>query len=167
MANPPTRHHTHHLTVEPPAPPPGYLVVRDHTGVRLVPKGDMSEAPSSIDVPPSPYVVQAPQLAQTTTVVTGSHLERARSFTHSTIPLATLAGVLGVIAAVAGAGAPLLSLAVLAWFFGAFTVAWVVAWVAHLLVSPDGNALVGQLLLYRLLRFEQRERYRRYRREER
>ena len=72
-----------------------------------------------------------------------------------------------VIAAVAGAQAPLLSLAVLAWFFGAFTAAWVIAWVAHLLFSPDGNALMGQLLLYRLLRFEQRERHRRYRKEER
>ena len=71
------------------------------------------------------------------------------------LPVAIVAGILAVVAAVGLFGVPFLSWTALLWFFTLFCVTWMAGFGLHTWVSPDGTALTMVLLHYRLLRNEQ------------
>ena len=115
--------------------------------VEVLPPATMPEAPS----------VQALSRAQT--VVTGSHQDRARAFSHVTGRLALAMGILSVIVGVVGFGVPVLSLAVLAWFGSAYTAVWFAAFVINAFVSAEGAAWLHVWSAWRWLGREQQHRH--------
>ncbi len=118
--------------------------------------------PRRVDIlPPEVHAVDMPTPALVRSEVRGSHLDRAMGFRHAMMPVATVAGVLGTIAAVALFGVPLLSFAALLWFFTVFCLTWLTGFGLHTFVSPDGAAVLQVLLMFRLLRAEQQARLRR------
>lgn len=130
--------------VAPGAPPPTAIV------------------PRRVDIlPPEVHTVDMPTPAQVRSVVTGSHLDRAMGFRHAMMPVAGLAGLLGAIAAVSLFGVPWLSFALLLWFFTTFCVTWLLGYILHTFVSPDGAAVLQVLGMYRLLSREQKARLKR------
>jgi hypothetical protein len=93
-----------------------------------------------------------------------TYTDRARGHLLSTAPLSVTVAAGAVVVAVAGFGAPLLSVGALLAMMGGFLVTWLTAWILHTLTSPDGVALTQSMMGYRLLREEQKERHRRMRR---
>ena len=94
--------------------------------------------------------------------VEGSYTDRAKGFSISTWQLSAVTG-LGAWIVAGLSGAPMFALAGLAWLFGGFFVVWLLAYLAHVLVSPEGAELFRAAGEYRLLREEQKERHRRMR----
>lgn len=119
--------------------------------------------------PPRPVIVDAdplpmlPTAARVQTEIHTSHVDRAKGFQVATVPVAVAAGAGALIVAVAGWSVPALSLVGLLIFWAAFLAWWVLGWLIHNIVSPDGIALVHTLLGWSYLKREQRERHRRYR----
>ena len=107
------------------------------------------------DIMPPIHQVDTPTPVRTAAAVSGDYRNRAEGFRVAMTPVAIVAGVLAVTAAVGLAGVPFLSFATMLWFFTAFCVTWLVGFVLHTWVSPDGTALTMVLLHYRLLRNEQ------------
>jgi predicted ferric reductase len=75
-----------------------------------------------------------------------------------TTPLATVAGVLALVAGVGLAGVPLLSWSALLWFWTSFALVWLASFALHTFTGADGIALVHTLQMWRYLRTEQRAR---------
>jgi hypothetical protein len=91
------------------------------------------------------------------------HVDRAKGFSIATGPLAAATGVVVALIGISAYGVPVLSVAALLLALAGFTVAWLVAYIAHTLISPDGSLFVHTVLMFQLLRREQTERHRRYR----
>lgn len=89
----------------------------------------------------------------------GDYTDRGRGFLLTTTPLAAVGGLLGVIAGVALAGAPLLSLAALAWFWGVFALTWLAAFAIHTVTGPDGVSLTHVLKAWGHVRAEREFRH--------
>ena len=89
----------------------------------------------------------------------GSYSDRGRAFVLVTSPLSLVGGVLGIIAGIAVASVPLLSLAALAWFFSMFALVWFAAFVIYVASSQDGISLVRELLTWRHVQAERRFRH--------
>lgn len=104
---------------------------------------------------PQEVILRAPVEPEAVAV---SETDRAIAFNISTAGLAAIVGVGGLLLAVVGWKVPLLSVTALAIFFGVAAVIWFGAWLFHSAASPDGIGLIGVLLQYRLLRYEQRAR---------
>ena len=113
---------------------------------------------------PLPYVEVLPperrsQLpVQTVQEVHTSHEDRAKGFNRTTIPLAGVAGVVALLAALSLFGVPWLSWSALLILFATFAVVWLVAYTWFSLASPDGTTVMSILLSYRFQRHEQRAR---------
>ena len=104
---------------------------------------------------PQEVILRAPVEPESVAV---SETDRAVAFNISTAGLAVIVGIGGLLLAVVGWQVPLLSVSALAIFFGLAAVIWFGAWMFHNAASPDGIGLIGVLLQYRLLRYEQRAR---------
>lgn len=145
-----------------PLPPPGYLAATSRGVTRYIPRDDQpaQRRPPALvgDVLPPMHQVDTPMPVRTQAVVTGDYRNRAEGFRIAMLPVAVVAGVLAVVAAVGLAGVPFLSFATLLWFFTAFCLTWLIGFGMHQWISPDGTALTAVLLHYRLLRAEQRAR---------
>lgn len=89
--------------------------------------------------------------------------DRAKGFQIATFPVAVAFGMGALILAVVGWAVPVISLAGVLVFWLAFLAWWVLGWLIHNIVSPDGVALIHALLGWRLLYREQAERHKRYR----
>lgn len=107
---------------------------------------------------PQEVILRAPVEPES---VASSETDRAVAFNISTAGLAAIVGVGGLLVAVVGWQVPLLSVTALAIFFGLAALIWAGAWLFHSAASPDGIGLIGVLLQYRLLRYEQRARHER------
>ncbi len=141
-----------------PLPPPGYLAATSRGVTRYIPRDDQPQPRRPAlqgDVLPPEHQVNAPMPVRTAATVTGDYKNRAEGFRIAMLPVAIVAGVLAVTAAVGLAGVPFLSFTALLWFFTAFCLTWLIGFVLHTWVSPDGTALTMVLLHYRLLRAEQ------------
>lgn len=108
----------------------------------------------AIHLPAAPQMILMP---------TANYTDRARGFALSTTPLAGATGVVVVLLGVSAFGVPFLSVAALLLALGGFTGAWLVAYVAHTMISPDGTLFVHTMMAWGYLRVEQRERIHRYR----
>lgn len=138
----------HNNFVSPPAPAP------------IVPR--------RVDIlPPEVHAVDMPMPATVQSVTRGSHLDRALGFRAAMLPVAVVAGVLGIVAAVGLFSVPLLSFTALMWFFTLFCLTWLGGFALHTFVSADGAALFQVAGMYRILSREQKARLRRMEREDR
>ena len=111
--------------------------------------------PLQVDILPPAHQVDAPMPARTVATLTGDYKNRAEGFRIAMLPVAIVAGILAVVAAVGLFSVPFLSWTALMWFFTLFCVTWLGGFVMHQWVSPDGTALTMVWLHYRLLRAEQ------------
>lgn len=105
---------------------------------------------------------QLPAAPQTTIMPHATYHDRARGFGLATAPLA---GVVGIVAALIGISAfsvPILSVGALLLVLAGFAATWLVAYVGHLFISPDGALFLHVLLTWRYLGREQKERIKRY-----
>lgn len=139
-------------------PPPGYLAATSRGVTRYVPRDDAPppRRPTLTgDVLPPAHQVDTPVPVRTAATITGDYKNRAEGFRVAMTPVAIVAGVLAVTAAVGLAGVPFLSFATMLWFFTAFCLTWLIGYALHTWVSPDGTALTMVLLHYKLLRNEQ------------
>ncbi len=140
-----------------PLPPPGYLAATSRGITRYIPRDDPQprRQPLQVDILPPAHQVDTPMPVRTVATLTGDYRNRAEGFRIAMLPVAVVAGVLAVVAAVGLAGVPFLSFTALLWFFTAFCLTWLIGFGMHTWVSPDGTALTMVLLHYRLLRNEQ------------
>lgn len=90
---------------------------------------------------------------------TGSYTDRALGFALVVTVLGVALGSLGVVIAVAAWGVPWLSVPALAWFGSLFAATWLVAYVVHVLISPEGAAWIHVLRGWRWIDEEQRHRH--------
>jgi hypothetical protein len=105
---------------------------------------------------------QLPAPPQTVLLPTANYTDRAKGFSLATAPLAAATGFVVLLIGITAFGVPALSVAALLLALAGFTAAWLVAYIAHTLISPDGATFFHVLLAWRFLRAEQRERHRRY-----
>jgi hypothetical protein len=108
---------------------------------------------SPTDLPPAPVVEPMPY---------SGHLDKARGFILSTVPLAGATGLVVLLIAISAFGVPVLSVMALLVALGGFTVAWLIAYTLHVWVSPDGALLLHVISAWSYLKAEQRERIKRY-----
>lgn len=116
-------------------------------------------------LPPEAHEVMPALPVQTVQKLTTSAVDRAKGFTIVSIPLAAMAGFVAFLVAVGLFSVPVLSGAALVILFGTFAGVWLIAWIWHQSASPDGVTLWQVILHYRLLRYEQRARLERMRKE--
>lgn len=124
--------------------------------------------PRRVDIlPPETHAIDMPVPATATSITKGSHLDRALGFRAAMMPVAGVAGLLGAIAAVALFGVPVLSFALLMWFFTVFCATWLLGYALHTFISADGATVLQVLGMYRILSREQKARLRRMERDDR
>lgn len=115
--------------------------------------------PAVIDDAPIVSPIQT-QVVRSSSHVEGSWSDRARAFNISTLNLSIVTGILFTIAAIVfGASLSLFVLAL--YFFGGFTVAWLIAYLLHTAISSEGAQLYEVARMWNFLDREQRERHRR------
>lgn len=105
---------------------------------------------------------ELPAPPQTVLLPTANYTDRAKGFGLATAPLAAATGVVVLLSGITAFGVPALSVAALLLALAGFTAAWLAAYIAHTLISPDGTAFFHTILAWKYLRAEQRERHRRY-----
>lgn len=88
-------------------------------------------------------------------------LDGARAFNKITIPLAIVFGMAVASITATASDTPLWSLAALSLFFGGTVIAWLVAFIIHMFLSPYGHLWLQALLTYRYLRYDQINRQKR------
>jgi hypothetical protein len=118
-------------------------------------------APIVVEVETSPAMLPPPP--QNVLMPRAGYEDRARGFGIATAPLAGVVGFVVALVAIVGWSVPIASLATLLAALGGFAGTWLVAYIAHVLISPDGALFAHTVLMWRYLRREQAERHRRYR----
>lgn len=109
------------------------------------------------------YTQLAPHApAQAEVLLRTTYRDRADGFIRATTPLAVVTGAITLVGAVTLFATPLLSFAALLWFFTGFALVWLVAYLGHLFVSPDGSSWLHTLMLWRVVQREQRFRHERF-----
>lgn len=117
------------------------------------------DAPRIIEVE---YTRQLPAAPATVLMPHASYEDRARGFSRATAPLAGVAGFVVALVGVIGWQVPFASLMTLLLALAGFALVWLIAYVAHAVVSPDGAAFFHVILAWAYLRREQNERFQRY-----
>ena len=112
-------------------------------------------------MPPEPPALYMPPAAQPLSRIElrTTYADRSRGYLISMLPLAAVASLVGVIIAVSLFSVPLLSGAALLTFWAIFASVYLVSYLAHLLVSPDGAAFLAIFGVYRMAAREQRHRH--------
>ena len=108
-------------------------------------------------------VRELPQAPTTVLMPHAGYEDRAKGFGIATAPLAGVAGLVAALVGMLGWQVPFASLATLLLALGGFSLVWLLAYVAHTLISPDGTMFAHTILAWRYLRAEQKERFKRYR----
>lgn len=141
--------------------PSGNAVMRDGQ-VTVLPPGHSLDGHRQTDVGPCPIPQMTPA-AQSQVILKTTYQDRAQGYRTAVQPLSLTMGLLSVIVATVGAGVPVFSLSVLAWFGTAYAITWLLGYLVHAFVSPDGATILHALLGYRIIRQEQKFRNERYR----
>lgn len=139
--------------------PTGQAVMRDGEVIVLPPNHTLDRHRQT-DVGPYPTPM-APSVVTHQHYKT-SHVDRAKGYRIAVQPLSIIMGFLSVIVAVFGVGVPMLSITVLAWFGTAYAITWLMGYLIHAFISPDGLTILHALLGYRIIRHEQKNRHMRY-----
>lgn len=106
-----------------------------------------------IDLPTPPHTVLLPH---------AGYEDRAKGFGIATAPLAGVVGFVVALIGVIGWQVPFASLATLLLALGGFAIVWLVAYLGHIFISPDGSLFLHTVNAWAYLHREQRERFRRY-----
>ncbi len=106
---------------------------------------------------------ELPAIPQTVLLPQAGYEDRAKGFGIATAPLSIVAGFVAALVGVVGWQVPIASLITLLLALGGFAGVWLLAYVAHIIVSPDGATFFHVILTWGYLRREQSERFRRYR----
>ena len=130
-------------------------------------KSSPTFVPALRDDPPRVEIIDAApaQLPTPPTTVVLTHAgyaDRARGFSLATAPLAGVTGFVAALVGVIGWSVPVASLATLLLALGGFALTWLAAYIAHVLISPDGALFLHTVYLWGYLREDQRERHRLY-----
>ena len=91
-----------------------------------------------------------------------TYSDRARGFAIVIAPVAVVTGIVALVAGVTLAGVPFLSWAALQTFLLFFCVTWIVGYVLHTFVSPDGATWLHVFSTWRMVSREQKFRHDRY-----
>jgi hypothetical protein len=132
-----TKYTKHDVNFVAPAPKPTVMEIE---AVR--------ELPSVPIIPPMPY---------------SSHVDRSVGFSIAAAPLAAATGFVVLLIGITAFGVPLLSVAALLLALAGFAVVWLIAYIVHTFVSPDGALFLHTVFAWGYLREEARERRKRYR----
>jgi hypothetical protein len=117
---------------------------------------------------PSPPIVEVevmrelPSAPQTILMPRAGYVDRAQGFSLATAPLAGVAGLVAALVGVLGWQVPVASLVTLLLALGGFALVWLVAYISHILISPDGALFMHTVFAWGYLRREQAERLKRY-----
>jgi hypothetical protein len=145
---------------------PTATATKRQTFVPPGPTASTAITPVRVEVlPPEAHTVDMPTPAAVQSITRGTYLDRAQGFRHKMMPVAIVAGVLGAIAAINLFGVPLLSFALLMWFFTVFCLTWLGGFALDVFISADGAAVLQVLGMYRILSREQKARLRRMERD--
>lgn len=106
---------------------------------------------------------ELPAPPQTVLLPHAGYEDRARGFSLATAPLACVAGLVAALVGIIGWQVPFASLVTLLLALGGFALVWLLAFVAHMIISPDGAMFFHTILAWAYLRDEAKERHRRYR----
>jgi hypothetical protein len=118
---------------------------------------------------PAPRVIEIevprelPSAPSTILMPNAGYEDRAKGFSLATAPLAAVAGLVVALVAVIGWQVPIASLVTLLLALGGFALVWLIAYLGHVFISPDGALFLHTILMWGWLKNEQRERHRRYR----
>ncbi len=121
----------------------------------------VAPAPKQVEIVEVARELPAPP--QTVLLPTANYTDRSKGFTIATGPLAGATGVVVLLIGITAFGVPVLSVAALLLALGGFTLAWLIAYLAHVIISPDGATFFHVVFAWRLLHEEARERRQRYR----
>jgi hypothetical protein len=121
----------------------------------------VAPAPKQVEIVEVERTLPAPPA--TVLLPTANYTDRAHGFTIASAPLAAATGVVVLLIGVSAYGIPVLSVAALLCALAGFTVAWLIAYVIHTVISPDGSTFAHVVMAWGFLRAEQKERHRRYR----
>jgi hypothetical protein len=80
----------------------------------------------------------------------------------ATMPLAATVGFVAALVAIIGWQVPIASLVTLLLALGGFAVVWLVAYLGHVVISPDGATFFNVILAWGYLKREQKARLKRY-----
>ena len=125
--------------------------------------------PALREIPPSQQIIEVetvrelPAAPQTVLLPRAGYEDRARGFGIATAPLAGVVGLVVALVAIVGWRVPVASLATLLLALGGFAVTWLIAYLGHVIISPDGSTFFHVILAWGYLRREQTERHKRYR----
>ena len=92
-------------------------------------------------------------------IVSGSHQDRARAFSHKTGRLALAMGGMAAIVGVVGFGVPVFSVSVLGWFGTVYAVIWLAAYWLDAYNSAEGANREHVKQGWKFLHREQRHRH--------
>ena len=107
---------------------------------------------------------QLPAAPATSDVILHTTYEdRARGWLLAVTPLSAVGGLAGVLLAAVGWAMPILSVTALLVYFATFAGVWLLGYVVHTVVSPDGVALLHVLFAWRYVERERKTRERAYR----
>lgn len=124
---------------------------------------------------PQPVTIHTPQLdampdtlnvtspATADVQLRTTYLDRSLGFRTAIMPVAVVTGVLSCVAGVALFSVPILSWVALQTFLAFFCLAWIIGYLAHLLISPDGALFWHTWQLWRTVHSEQKFRQQMYR----
>lgn len=115
-------------------------------------KVEIVEGEPVLPVPPEPVQLRT------------GYRDRAEGFTVATMPLAVVVGFVVALVGVIGWSVPIASLVTLLLALAGFALVWLLAYLAHVLISPDGALFAHTILTWRFLKAEQRERHARLQR---
>jgi heme exporter protein D len=90
------------------------------------------------------------------------HVDRAKGFSLATAPLAGVTGFIVLLIGISAFGVPLLSVGALLLALGGFAAVWLVAYIAHTLISTDGALVIHTVMAWGYLNQEAKERRKRY-----
>lgn len=93
----------------------------------------------------------------------GEHMDIAKGFRHVALPVSISASLALPFSIWVGFGVPIFSLVTLAIMTVTFTLSYFACWILSQFFSHYGVQVLQVLLQYRLLRFEQRDRFKHYR----
>ncbi len=119
--------------------------------------------------PQTPQLDAMPDVLNVTSPATSdvrlhtTYTDRSIGFRTAIMPVALVTGVLSCVAGVALFSVPILSFSILTWYLTAFCLTWIVAYLAHLFISPDGALFWHTWQLWRMARSEQKFRHDVYR----
>lgn len=112
-------------------------------------------------MPPEPPALYMPPAAQPLSRIElkTTYKDRSQGFLLATLPLASVAGLVALIMGVASRVCHSYAARRCCAFGSPFAVSYLVAWISHLLISPDGAAFLSVFGVYQMASREQRHRH--------